>query len=335
MSVVFIKGDDETLVAQAVQAQIEDLVGDGDRSLMVEEVAEAHFLGDSGEASLASLITAAQTMPFLTDRRVVVGRNLGLFSKAASVAPLIELLALAPETTDLVLVWERASTSNRMPAVPKPLTEALKSAGAEMHDAAPSGKGRKAFLQERLAKGPVQLSAGATRAISDRVGDDVGRVASLLDTLASTFGFDASISESDVTPFLGEASDVPPWELTDAIDSGQIAQALNKLERMTVGGERHPLQILATLHNHYQRALRLSGSGVRDEKAAAGILKMTGSTFPAKKALNLSNKLGPVKVARSISLLAEADLNLRGGSAVPPDAIMTVLVARLARLSVA
>jgi len=333
VSVVFIKGDDEALVAQAVKAQVDDLVGDGDRSLMVEEVTEAQYLGDSGEASLASLVTAAQTMPFLTDRRVVVGRNLGLFSKATTILPLVELLALASETTDLVLVWERASNSNRMPAVPKPLTEALKSAGAEIHDAAPSGKGRKAFLQERLARGPVELTPGAVRAVVDRVGDDVGRVAALLDTLASTFGYDASVSEADVGPFLGEASDVPPWELTDAIDAGRIAEALNKLERMTVGGDRHPLQILATLHNHYQRALRLSGSGVRDEKTAAGILEMKGSTFPAKKALTLSNKLGPSNVAQAISLLAEADLDLRGASAVPPDATMSVLVARLARLS--
>lgn len=332
MAVVFIKGDDEALMAQAVQTAVADLVGDGDRSLMVEEITEEQFI-ESGEPTLAALVTAAQTMPFLTDRRVVVGRHLTLFSKAATVLPLIELLASPPETSDLVLVWERASTTNRMPAVPKGLTEALRSAGAEMVDAAPSGRGRKSMLDERLATAPVQLDGGAKAAIADRVGDDVGRLAALLDTLTSTFGPSARLGADDVAPFLGEASDVPPWELTDAIDGGDIGLALEKLDRMTVGGSRHPLQTLATLHTHYQRVLRLDGARAGDEKTAASILGMTGSTFPARKALNLSRKLGPARTRQAVELLAAADLDLRGGTGLPAETVMTVLVARLARLS--
>jgi DNA polymerase-3 subunit delta len=331
VAVVFVKGDDEALVAQAVKAAVDDLVGGGDRSLMVEEIDEERFV-EPGEPTLAPLVTAAQTMPFLTDRRVVVGRNLGLFSKTAQVLPLIELLAAPPETTDLVLVWERASTSTRMPAVPKGLSEALKSAGAETVDAAPSGRGRKGLLDEKLGTAPVRLDGGAKAAIADRVGDDVGRLQAIFDTLASTFGPDALLGAAEVEPFLGQASDVPPWELTDAIDSGDIGTALAKLERMTVGGGRHPLQVMATLQTHYQRALRLDGAGAGDDKTAAGLLGMTGSTFPAKKALQLSRKLGPVRIRRATMLLAAADLDLRGASALPAETVMTVLVARLAQL---
>ena len=319
-------------MAQAVRAAVDDLVGDGDRSLMVEEVTEERFV-EPGAPTLAPLVTAAQTPPFLTDRRVVVGRNLTLFSKTAAVLPLIELLASPPETTDLVLVWERASTTNRMPTVPKGLTEALRSAGAETVDAAPSGRGRKAMLEERLATAPVRLDASAKAAVADRLGDDVGRLAPILDTLAATFGPDARLGADDVRPFLGEASDVPPWELTDAIDAGDIGLALDKLGRMIGGGDRHPLQIMATLQSHYQRVLKLDGAGATDEKAAAAVLGMTGSTFPARKALNLTRKLGRPRVVRAIGLLATADLDLRGASALPPDLIMTVLVARLAQLS--
>lgn len=332
MTVVFIKGDDEALVAQAVLAEVRDLVGGGDRSLMVEELAEDQY-GEGSEPSLAPLVTAAQTMPFLTERRVVVGRNLALFSKAASVLPLIELLAAAPETTDLVLVWERGSSTNRMPAVPKGLTEALKSAGAEFIDAAPSGRGRKSLLEERLATAPIRFDAGAKQALVDRIGDDVGRLAAVLETLTSTFGPDATVGADDVSPFLGEASDVPPWELTDAIDDGNIGLALEKLDRMTVGGDRHPLQTLATLHTHYQRVLRLDGARATDEKTAASVLGMSGSTFPARKALNLSRRLGPDRTFQAMRLLAAADLDLRGATALPAETVMSVLVARLARLS--
>ena len=333
MTVIVIKGDDDALVGQALQTTVNELVGGGDRSLMVEELTEALYLGETNEASLAVLLNAARTLPFLTERRVVVGRHLGLFSKQATIEPLVELLGDLPETTDLVLVWEKGSSNQRLPAMPKTLQAALESVGAETVNAAPSGRGRKAFLDERLATAPVRLDGSARKAIADRLGDDLGRLASILDTLVSTFGVDASLSVTDVEPFLGTAADVPPWELTDAIDAGDVALALEKLDRMVTGGERHPLQTLATLHNHYQRALKLDGAPVLDERSAADHLGMTGSTFPARKALSLSKRLGPQRLSRAIGLLAQSDLDLRGATGIDGDTVVTVLVARLAHLS--
>ncbi len=333
MAVVLVKGDDETLVAQAIRKLVDEFVAGGDRSLMVEEVTEAHYVDGKDDPEIAPLVNAAHTPPFLTERRVVIGRNLGLFSKADQVAPLVELLGDPLPTTDLILVWERASTSNRLAAIPKKLKDALKEAGVEQLDAAPSGRGRKGLLEERISTAAVQLDAGAKRLVADRLGDDVGRADAVLDALASTFGAGAKLTADDVGPYLGNASDVPPWELTDAIDSGDIPGSLEKLNRMTVGGERHSLQILATLHNHYQRALALDGAPVADEKSAAAHLGLTGSTFPAKKALSLARRLGTERLARVIALLAQADLDVRGASATPDAATIEVLVARLAQLS--
>lgn len=333
MATLLIKGDDATLVSQAVRKAVKEFVGDGDRSLMVEEVGEAQFANDAGELEMTPLINAAHTPPFLTERRVVVGRNLALFTKGEQVGPLAELLGDPLPTTDLVLVWERGSSSNRLAAIPKKLKEALQAAGVEQLDAAPSGKGRKSFLEERLATAPVQLDSGAKRLIADRLGDEVGRAESLLQALYSAFGDGAKLGPDDVEPFLGNASDVPPWELTDAIDGGDIATAIDKLHRMTHGGDRHALQVLATLHGHYQRALGLDGAPVGDERSAAAHLGMTGSTFPARKALSLSRRLGSERLAGVVGLLAQADLDVRGASAVPDLTTLEVLVARLARLS--
>jgi len=62
MTLVFIKGDDETLVAQSVQAQVKDLVGDGDRSLLVEELTEQSY-GDGPDPSLAALVRLCRSLP--------------------------------------------------------------------------------------------------------------------------------------------------------------------------------------------------------------------------------------------------------------------------------
>lgn len=331
--IAFLKGDDPTLVSQALSKMVDQTVGDGDKSLMVDEITEAQMINDTGRASIAALVTSAMTPPFLTERRVVIGRHLGIFSKKDDVAPLVRYLDDPTDTTDLVLVWEKGSDTQRLPAVPKPLKDALKSAGATEIEAAPKGKGRKALLDQHLAEAAVSLDGGAKALIADRLGDDVGRVATVLDALVSTFGEGTGLTASDVEPFLGEGSDVPPWELTDAIDQGDIPVALEKLHRMMGGGERHALQILATLHGHYQRALALDGAGVSNEREAAALLGMKGSTFPAKKALRLSSSLGPQKLREVFGLLATADLGVRGATAIDSDTLMEVLVARLAALA--
>jgi len=176
-------------------------------------------------------------------------------------------------------------------------------------------------------------STSAARArIAERLGEDRSRVVGLLHVLEAAFGPSVTVTVSDVEPFLGEAGTVLPWELTDAIDRGDIAGALDRLHRMTGAGERHPLALLATLHTHYSRMLRLDGVPGLDEKAAAARLGMKGSTFPAKKALTQTKRLGSEKIATAVGLLADADLALRGAIAWPPDLVMEVLVARLARL---
>ena len=58
-----------------------------------------------------------------------------------------------------------------------------------------------------------------------------------------------------------------------------------------------------------------------------------GSTFPARKALRQVRRLGSKKVARSIELLAQADLDLRCATAMPPESVLEVLVARLTQLN--
>jgi DNA polymerase-3 subunit delta len=98
-------------------------------------------------------------------------------------------------------------------------------------------------------------------------------------------------------------------------------------------GERHPFQVLSTLHAHFARMLRLDGADVVGEQQAAELLGMRGSTFPAKKALGQVRRLGHERVVRAIDLLAEADLDLRGGKAWPDHLVLEVLVARLATLS--
>ena len=96
MTTHLLTGDDESILRNAVVELIDQLVGDGDRTLMVDE-----FDGDDYE--LRAVVDAAQTSPFLSEKRVVIARGVGRFL-TDEVAPLVAYVGNPLETTDLVLV---------------------------------------------------------------------------------------------------------------------------------------------------------------------------------------------------------------------------------------
>ena len=322
-----VRGSDEVLVNDAVLALVTTLVGTGDRSLLVDEFTGADY-------ELAAVVDAAQTLPFLTDRRIVVARHAGRFSKADDVAGLVAYLSDPLPSSELVVVWETAPGQDRLSPVPKKLAEAIKASGGEIVATdAGTGRARADWWADQLKAAPVKLDARAANLVREQLADDVSGFTALVNRLVAVHGEGAKLGVDEVEPYLGRAGSVPPWDLTDAIDKGDTAGALDKLHRMLGAGERHPLQIMATLQGHHLRMLRLDGSGARNEQDAANRLGMKGSTFPAKKALAQSKALGHAGVTRSVALLAEADVTLRGGGiAWPGDLVLEVLVARLSRL---
>lgn len=326
--IYIVRGSDPVLVSDAVTALVEELVGTDDRSLMLDELTGADY-------ELDAIVSAAQTPPFLSERRVVVARNAGRFSKGDDVASLVHYLENPLSTSSIVLVWEIAPGQQRLSTVPKKLSEAVTAAGGVVvaTDPGSSKSARDAWWSDLFADAPVQLDRRAQDLVRDRLGEDVGDAPALLRRLEGAYGPGAKVGADQVEPFLGSAGSVPPWELTDAIDRGDTTGAVDALHRMLGSGERHPLQLMATLQNHYLRIAKLDGAGVSNEKDAAAVLGIKGSTFPARKALNVAKALGPTGSRRAVALLAEADLTLRGGgTAWPGDLVLDVLVARLSRL---
>ena len=178
----------------------------------------------------------------------------------------------------------------------------------------------------------MKLDPSAKSAIADWLGEDVGRLPALLETLESTSTRARKLTAADVEPFLGEAGAVPPWDLTDAIDRGDAATAL----AMLAPDDAAPAA--ATRSWSWPRCTATTSGccastapASTDRSGAASILK--AAPFQARKALDQSRRLGHDGVARAIELLAAADLDLRGQRAWPPELVMEVLVARLARLT--
>jgi DNA polymerase-3 subunit delta len=313
--VILVDGDDPSLISEAVSQLIGDLVGEADRDLVVED-----YRGDA--VDLAAVADSCATPPFLADRRVVVVRDIGRYS-TEEVGPLLAYLEDPLSSTVLVLGAGEGSIAPKLAAAVK--------AKGHVQSTKVAPRETAEWLKSRLRSAPVRLDASAQRLLLDHLGEDLGRLSSLLDVLASAYGEGARLESEAVLPYLGEAGSVAPWDLTDAIDAGRTEDALKTLHRLLGSGERHPLVVLSILHRHVQSLLRVDSPSIRSEAQAAeamGIAKGR-STFPAKKALNASQRWGSAGIADAVRLVAQAELDLKGASSWPSEAVLEVLVARL------
>lgn len=318
MGLHLITGNDESIIRAGTSELVGRLVGDGDRSLMVDDF-------DGEEYAIGAAMDAARTPPFLTDRRIVVARGIERFT-ADDLAGLWAYLEQPSPETELVVCLAGGRMNKR-------ITEAVVAAGGVVIATAPPARAgdRSAWITERLGAHGVRLAAPAAQQLAQWLGEDLQRVDGIAQTLASAFGPAQVIDLADLEPFLGEAGGVTPWALTDAIDQGRTAEALTLLHRMMEAGERHPLQIMATLHGHYTRLARLDGADARSEADAAAATGLKPG-FPARKALETFRRLGGDAVGRAVALIAAADLDLRGRTDLEAQMVMEVLVARVSRL---
>ena len=325
--VLLITGGDESILADELTTRIHEAVGGADRSLVLDDFDADQSTDDETATAVRSAVDAASTAGLFSDHRVVVLRHINE-AKVEFLAPLVEYLAAPVESTHLILTASGA--------VAKSVLDALKKAGGTTVSTSVGDKAkeRELWFREQLDAAGLRLDPAAVAAAVSRIGGDVGRLPGIIDTLVSTHGTSRKLTVDDVTPFLGQAGMVPVYELANEIDKGDARGALVILHRMLDAGEMHALQVLRVLHNHFERLLRLDGADVAGPREAMDLLGLKSkSDYPGQKALEQLGRLGSDGVRDAIQLIAEADVHLRGGRDWPPELVMEVLVARLARLS--
>jgi DNA polymerase-3 subunit delta len=344
VSTILVQGSDPVLRDREVQRVVGDRISDADRSFGLDDhtlasrrrgaaaseddaADETPSDGTVELPAFAAIATALQSPPFMTAARVVVVREIGnLTSDQAQW--LAAWIAEPLDGVHLVLV----AGGGRTPAA---LDKAVK-AHAEV--VGPRTEATSDVLQTELKDAHLKLAPGAAKEIAEHLGDDAGRVPELVELLHSTYGDDAELDLGEIEQYLGELGTAGRFDLTNAIDKGDVAGALETAHRLMTSTSAaqpkplHPMQLMASLEYHYQRLLRLDDPDIVTKEHAAAALGMKsagGARFP----LDASRKLGSDGLREAARLLAQAELDLRGASGLDERTVMDVLIARLAALS--
>ena len=328
--VVAVVGTDATMVYDAVHNVVARALGELDPSFALQDFTAKDVTASGAEPVISKVMEALNTPAFLASSRVVVLRDAQLLV-ADEAAQLLEWMASPAPDTFLVLAVV-ATKSNKLVKAAGEVVEV--NVGSRAPD-------RVSFVEEKLAEYRVTTDKATAQRIVAQVGDDVARIDALARTLSSIYGT-APLTYAHIEPYLGDAGDVPEWDLTDAVDSGDATKAIAVARRMLDSKSRAGLQVVNILARHYLHMARLEGSGVRSDEDAAALLGV--HKYPAGKLQRVAQRLGPQRVATAVHWITKADMDLKGGVSyggkdlntdldVTELTVTEVLVARLAKMT--
>ena len=328
VTIHLITGSDPRLVSDKVSEITRELITSMSTKESRSTILETHDAGVASsqerEDAIRKAVASAETMSLFGEERVVVIREIS-DATVSELSSLMSYLEQPSDSTHLVL-----SASKKLA---KSVSDALNRAGATVMATTPPARRQElvTWFLERFGESGLTLELSALNMIIDWLGEDQARLPGLIDVLVSTYGTSRKLKSEDVEAFLGDAGSVKPWDLTDAIDEGNAPLALEMLRRMIRGGESHPLQIMAILHTHYTKLMRLDGPELHTANDALALIGGK-SEFQGKKYMNQYRRLGGQGVSQAVQLLARADIDLRGGKDLGEELTMEILIARLCRM---
>jgi len=327
-NVIYIIGDDPIARSKELTKAIDDLLGDEDKSLALENYDLSDASGEDDRIQLLeTIVQSLQSPPFLTSKRVVVVRDIGAASSEA-LESLIAYMEDVSPTSFLVALQGGGRISTKLTKAWKPHVEQRGVARQSPDE----------VLVVVTKENKMSFEPGVREAILSHCGEDNAKIASLIERLASVYGAGQKLSLEDVSDYLGESGNVAIYELANQICTGEVAKSLDIINRMMrtvasdTGKVMHPLQIIALLANHFRKLATLDDSSIRNQNDAHAALGGKGNPYGAKKSWELSRRLGSKKILSCLELLGSVDIAIKGATAIEPEIAIELAIISLCQI---
>jgi DNA polymerase-3 subunit delta len=232
-------------------------------------------------------------------------------------------------TAVLVLVLDSFPSNTR-------LYKAVAAAGWLIDCAVPTGPRLTKWIADWAAQThKLKLAGAAAELLVEIVGSELGLIDQELAKLALVAGVDRKVSAEMVTQMSGGWRAKTTWVMLDAALDGNAAEALAQLDRLLSSGET-PIGLLAQISASLRRLAAATRMVLQSEAGGQRIslrsaLEQAGvRAFVLQKSEGELRRLGRPRAHRLYRWLIEADLDLKGASALPPRLVLERLVLRLA-----
>ena len=294
------------------------------------------------DATVANLRLAADALPFLADRRMVVVRGLlgrlsgrgggrrwrGSNSKNSGpdeLQALLDYLPNVPQTTSIVFVEQ-----GRINADP---ISALIPRGRGMIREYPREQNVAGWVRGRAKLHDVDLDESAVRELAMLGSGDLRRLDSELRKLAA-YAAGRTVSRADVQTLVS-ARETNIWALLDALAERRQDKALRALHALYGQGESPEALLGRDIAPHVRRLMvaREYANASREERARVDVaaLGLNPATLP--KWTEQASAFTSGELQRALELLLELDRQVKTGETSPDIALQLAIVQLCSRLA--
>ncbi|MZP28818.1 DNA polymerase III subunit delta [Heliobacterium undosum] len=321
-SVYLIYGDEPFLMSEVLEELTGRFAGQPGGEFNMDRL--------EGDVTAETIAEAAQTPPFMAERRLVIVRDAPLLraargsdgadgegassgkGKGASrsktmepEAPLLKYLSDPSPTTCLVF-FSPSGVDKR-----KRLYKAIEKAGHAVEIKKLSESDVRNWAAQRAKAMKLPFEAEALNLLIDRVGDDLGRLVLELEKLRNFLGEPSPtrrVTPERVRRLVPATPEDNVFAIADALGDGRVDDAL-RITRDLVRNGQHPIPLLFLIIRHVRQLLRLkelAASGVRktdwarEMKLPAGVVRKLESQsdrFPREELRRLYHRLTAADVA--------------------------------------
>lgn len=285
-----------------------------------EEMGLTRFAGEN--ASLADVIDEVRTIPIFAKRKVVIVDGADPFVTAHRKE--LEAYVEHPSTAGVLVLAVKVWPSNTK------IAKNLEKVGLSIECKGPQERVLGPWLVHMAKiRSEVRLDSDAAALLIELVGTEVGLLISEIEKLAVFVGTKARIQRDVVAKMVGAGRIEDVWNVLNAATMGRGALALDLLDRLLGAGE-HPIGLLAAMSASL-RKVHHAGQLRRNRMSLDNACEEAGIKFARDKVRLQHSHLGPRRVDQLPRLLLQADLDLKGGSTLPPRVVFEKLLTELAR----
>jgi DNA polymerase-3 subunit delta len=336
--VYILYGDDTFGRDEAVQTLKERM-----RALPAGEHNMTELAGN--DANVANLRMAADAVPFLADRRLVLvrdllarlagrgsGRRAPRAKKAASadsaadeLQQLQEYLPRVPQTTSLAFVEDGRLS-------PEPLAAAIpRGRGIVKEFQKPKDVAH--WIRGRANQIGVEVDESAVRELATLGGNDLRRLDAELRKL-DAYAAGRSVTRADVRELV-VGRDVQVWTLLDGLAERRPEKALSALRALYMQGESPEALLGRDIAPHYRRLMvaRELSAATREERGRIDVTSLGLNPATLGRWTEQAERFEPAELERALEWLLDLDRQIKTGETSPEEALEVLVVQLSSRLA--
>lgn len=295
--VYLIHGDQELLLERALH-RLRQRVG---------ELADLDFNSDTFDGESVEpeqVVAAANTLPFASERRLVVVRNVDKM-RAAQQAVLAQYAADPAPTTCLVLVATKIPKNSK-------LFKAVDALGGVAEYRAPRKHEVPGWVVELFESKGRTISRDAATALVQAVGRDLRRLDIEAAKVIAFVGERSTIEREDIDEVVARVAPVSIFDFLNALGARECASALERLDDLLAAGEQ-----LIGIHSMTVRHLRtlVSVRALLDRGAERSAMQreVGMADWQLRMAIEQAGRFDAGALSRALRGAAEVEARLKSG----------------------